>query len=326
MRVLSTMTFPPDWLAEVAAASDRIALEQIPAATADELPAEALAAAEVIYTGSAFPTREQAPALRWVQLDTAGADHVRRSPLWSREDVVVTSLAGVSPRPMAEYVLAMVLAFAHRLPVAARLRARKQWPDPGERWRLYGPAHLPGSRMVIVGYGRLGRGIARAAQGFGIDVVGVRRDGGRVYADEVPGVASVTVAQLDEALAGADWIVVCVPGTPETRGLLGAARLAAVKPGAHLIDVSRGGVVEQAALLAALDDGRLAGAALDVFEDEPLASDSPLWDDPRIVLTPHISGLASDYSERVCALFKDNLARYVSGEPLHNVIDRALGY
>jgi len=326
VRVLSTMTFPPEWLAEVATASDRVALEQIPAESAAELPADALAAAEVLYTGSAFPTAEQAPRLRWVQLDTSGADHVRRSPLWARDEVTVTSLAGVSPRPMAEYVMAMVLGFAHRLPRAARTRAERAWPSGAERWERYGPLHLPGSRMAIVGYGRLGRGIARAARAFGIDVVGVRRDGGRVYADEVPGVASVTVAQLDEALGSADWIVVCVPGTPETRGLVDAARLACVKPGAHLIDVSRGGVVEQAALLAALDDGRLAGAALDVFEDEPLPASSPLWDDERIVLTPHISGLASDYAESVGALFKDNLARYVAGEPLRNVIDRGLGY
>jgi phosphoglycerate dehydrogenase-like enzyme len=326
MRVLSTMTFPEAWLADVAAASEGIAVEQIPAERADDLPAAALATAEVLYTGSAFPTREQAPALRWVQLDTSGADHVRRSPLWERHDVTITSLAGVSPRPMAEYVMAMVLGFAHHLPTAARLRPERRWPTNAERWERYGPAHVPGSRMTIVGYGRLGRGIARAAQAFGIAVTGVRRGGDRAYDEEVPGVATVTVDRLTEALAGADWIVVCVPGTPETLGLLGAEQLAAVKPGAHLIDVSRGGVVAQAPLLAALDAGRLAGAALDVFEQEPLPRDSPLWAHERVVLTPHVSGLASDYAERVRELFKDNLARYAAGAPLRNVVDRELGY
>jgi phosphoglycerate dehydrogenase-like enzyme len=320
------MTFPEDWLADVASASDRVAVEQVAAATLADVPAAALAAAEVLYTDCAFPTAAQAPRLRWVQLDTSGADHVRRSPLWARADVVVTSLAGISPRPMGEYVLAMVLGFAHRLPRAAQARGARAWPTSAERWARYGPAHVPGSRMVIVGYGRLGRGIARAAQAFGIAVTGVRRGGPRAYEEEVPGADVVTVADLDAALATADWVVVCVPGTPETRGLIDARRLAAVKPGAHLIDVSRGGVVQEAALRAALDDGRLAGAALDVFEQEPLPPDSPLWDDPRIVLTPHISGLASDYADRVRELFKDNLARYVAGEPLRNVIDRELGY
>jgi phosphoglycerate dehydrogenase-like enzyme len=326
VRVLSTMTFPPDWLAEVAQAADGIALEQFPAERVEELPPDALAAAEVIYTGSAFPTPEQAPALRWVQLDTSGADHVRRSRLWDRRDVTITSIAGVSPRPMAEYVMAMVLGFAHRLPTAARLRPERRWPTNAERWERYGPAHVPGSRMTIVGYGRLGRGIARAAQAFGIEVTGVRRGGTREYADDVPGVRTVTTDRLREALADADWIVVCVPGTPETIGLLGADELAATKRGAHLVDVSRGGVVEQAPLLAALDAGQLAGAALDVFEQEPLPPDSPLWDHERVVLTPHVSGLASDYAERVRELFKDNLARYVAGQPLRNVVDRELGY
>jgi phosphoglycerate dehydrogenase-like enzyme len=326
VKVLSTMAFSPAWLQDVAAVAEHVVVEQVAAAHADELPPELLAECEILYTGSAFPAPEQAPKLRWVQLDTSGADHVRRSALWDHEPVTITSIAGVSPRPMAEYVMAMILGFAHRLPTAARMRAQRHWPSDAERWELYGPAHLPGSRLLIVGYGRIGRGIARAAQGFGIAVVGVSRSGSRDYGEEIPGVRMASVTDLDAELPAADWVVVCTPGTTETSGLIGARQFAAMKDGAHLVDVARGGVVDEPALLDALDSGRLAGAALDVFAQEPLPADSPLWDHPGIVATPHISGLASDYEDLVRGLFKENIERYLAGRPLVNTIDRTLGY
>ena len=326
VRVLSTMEFGHDWLAALTEGDERVEIVEMPAERAEELPVEVLRGAEVMYTSLAFPTREQAPLLRWVQLDTSGADHVRGTPVWENGEVTITSIAGVSPRPIAEYVLAMVLGFARRLPNAARMRAHRHWPTDRERWELYGPLPVSGSRMAIIGYGRIGRGIARSARAFGIEVVGVSRTGKRTYGEEVEGVRLVPVAGLEGALAEADWVVVCAPGTPETMGLIGAPQFAAMKSGAYLVNVSRGGVVGEGALLAALDAGTLAGAALDVFESEPLPGDSPLWDDPRIILTQHISGLACDYHERVRLLFKENLTRYLAGEPLANVIDRRLGY
>ena len=326
VRVLSTMEFGREWLEAVGGDDARVEILEIPAEQADELPAEVLREVEVMYTSLAFPTPKQAPRLRWVQLDTSGADHVRGTPVWENRDVTITSIAGVSPRPMAEYVMAMVLGFAHRLPNAARMRGHRQWPTHRERWKHYGPLCVSGSRMAIVGYGRIGRGIARAARAFDIEVVGVSRTGGRVYGEEVEGVDVVSVEHLDETLSGADWVIVCTPGTLETMGLIGAPQFAAMKEGAYLVNVSRGGVVEERALFDALDAGRISGAALDVFESEPLPADSPLWEDRRVVLTQHISGLACDYEERVRALFKENLARYLAGDPLVNVIDRRVGY
>jgi phosphoglycerate dehydrogenase-like enzyme len=326
VKVLSTMAFGAAWLEDVAAVAEHVVIEQVPAAHVGQVPAELLADCEILYTGSAFPTPAQAPKLRWVQLDTSGADHVRQTELWAHEPVTITSIAGVSPRPMAEYVMAMVLGFAHRLPTAARMRTQRHWPSNAERWELYGPAHLPGSRLLVVGYGRIGRGIARAAQAFGIEVVGVSRSGSRDYGDEVAGVRMAAVADLDAELPDADWVVVCTPGTAETVGLIGAPQFAVMKDGAHLIDVARGGVVDEPALLDALDSSRLAGAALDVFVQEPLPAGSPLWDHPSLVLTPHISGLASDYQDLVRSLFKDNIERYLAGRPLVNTIDRTLGY
>lgn len=326
VRVLSTMDFAPGWLAEVGAISEEIEIEQVPADRAEELDPALLAAVEVLYTSSAFPAPEQAPRLRWIQLDTSGADHVRNTPVWSSE-VVITSIAGVSPRPMAEYVLSMVLAFAHRLPRAVEGQRRREWPRTRDRWEHYRPVKVPGSRMTIVGYGSLGRGIARAAQAFGIEVLGVRRGGtARSYGEEVDGVRTVTAERLDEALAAADWVIVAVPGTPETMGLIGARQLAAMKPGGHLVNVARGGVVDETALVAALDAGHLAGAALDVFAQEPLPPGSPLWEHPRILVTPHVAGMAPEYELDVRRLFCENLARYLRGEPLRNVIDRELAY
>lgn len=326
VNVLSTMKFGEDWLGALAGDDARVEILEIPAERADELPSVVLREVEVMYTSLAFPTKKQAPKLRWVQLDTSGADHVRGTPVWENGAVTITSIGGVSPRPMAEYVMAMVLGFAHRLPNAARMRARRHWPTHRERWELYGPLPVRGSRMAIVGYGRIGRGIARSARAFGIEVVGVCRTGGRAYGEEVEGVEVVSVEHLNEALTAADWVVVCAPGTPETMGLIGAAQFAAMKEGTYLVNVSRGGVVEEEDLLAALDSGRLAGAALDVFESEPLPDCSPMWDDLRLILTQHIAGLACDYRERVRNLFEENLARYLAGEPLMNVIDRRLGY
>lgn len=325
VRVLSTMQFGRDWI-EAVADDVRVDISEIPAERVEELPDKVLREVEVMYTGSVFPSPDQAPQLRWIQLDTSGADHLYDTPLWESGAVTITSIAGVSPRPMAEYVMAVVLGFARRLPTAVRMRERCHWPTHRERWELYGPLRVPGSRMAIVGYGRIGRGIARAARAFDIEVVGVRRGGTHDYGEEVEGVEVVTLERLHEALAGADWIVVCAPRTPHTIGLIGTAQFVVMKEGAHLVDVSRGRVVEERALLEALDGGRLAGAALDVFEPEPLPPDSPLWSHPRVVLTPHISGLAYDYEERVRGLFKENLARYLRGEPLFNVIDRRLGY
>ena len=259
VRVLSTMSFPPEWLDDIAAVSDRVEISQISADSCDEVPDNVWWEVEVLYTDSAFPLPEQASRLRWVQLDTSGADHVQGTPLWENKDVTITSIAGISTRPMAEYVMAMVLGFARRLPTAVQMREQHHWPTHHrERWELYGPLNVSGSRMTIIGYGRIGRRIARAAQAFDIEVVGVRRAGGRGYDEEVQGVEVVTVEYLHEALANADWVVVCVPGTPETMNLIGAAEFAVMKEGAYLVDISRGGVVEERALLKALDSGRLA--------------------------------------------------------------------
>lgn len=326
--ILSLMSFDEAWLADVAATlPDGVELRQTPAEAIDAVDPRLLERAEVLYTSRALPDPAVAPALRWVQLDTAGCDHVVGTPLWA-STVAISSIGGVSERSMSEYVLAMVLNHAHRIPTVLADAPRRTWPSDAGRWERYGPRTLLGAKLVVVGYGRLGRAIAARAAALGLDVTGVRRGSdARSYANEPGGVRVATVDRLHETLVGADYVVVVTPATPETMGLIGAAELALPAPGAALIDVARGGVVVERDLLAALEgDGPLEWAALDVFEQEPLPADSVLWTHPQVWATPHVSGLAPDYAEAVRELFKANIARHLAGEPLVNAIDRGIGY
>lgn len=325
MLVLSTMRFDEPWLEAVRGVADDVQVAQVPAAHADELPADLLARAEVLYTTSVFPTPEQAPNLRWIQLDTAGADHVVGTPAWTR-DVALTSLGGVSGRALAEYVLLMLLAHAHRLPAVLADRPARTWPSPEERWARYGPHPLLGRHVVVVGYGRLGRALGELLDAVGLQVTGVRRGAAAPTTEGPARIPVVTVDALDDVLAQADHVVLCVPATPETQGLLDARRLALLPAHATLVNVGRGGVVDEDALVAALDAGRLDWAALDVFAAEPLPPASPLWDHPKVWTTPHVAGLAPDYAEQVLALFAGNLERFLEGRPLLNAVDRGQGY
>ena len=328
---VSTMRFDDPWLDAVRARVPDAEIVQHPAENAADLPPGLLARADVLYTASCFPGRMQAPRLRWVQLDTSGVDHVVASPLWGCEEIAITTIGGISPRPIAGYVLAMVLAFAHHLPAILEHQGRREWPPFDERWARFMPARLDGATMVVVGFGRLGRQVAATAEGFGIRVIGVRRGGDRpgerLELAVTPRTDRVlTVDRLHEALTEADQVVVTTPYTPATHHLIDAAAFAALRPGAVLVNVARGGVVDEDALLAALDSGQLAGAALDVFATEPLPLDSPLWTHPRVIVSPHVAGFAPDYRERVGDLFADNLERLVTGRPLLNLVDRGLRY
>ena len=161
INVVSTMRFDADWLSEVASATQGVELLQHPAERIDDLPPDVLARAEVLYTGSCFPDRSQAPKLRWVQLDTSGADHVVGTDLWTNDKVTITSIGGVSLRPIAGYVMLMILGFAHRLPTIVDHQRRREWPTLEARWERFLPRHLDGSTMVVIGYGRLGQAVGR---------------------------------------------------------------------------------------------------------------------------------------------------------------------
>ena len=297
-----------------------------------------------IYLGYGLPAElvRAAPALSWAHSGAAG---VRGSltPELKASEIVFTNSAGIHARPMAETALAMLLHFFRGLDFAVRNQAMRRW-SALPYLRAESPVRELGSATVgIVGYGGIGRALVCLLTAFGSSVLAVRRSvrGRRAVgadtssgADESDDGATRNVAvfgpeALPELLAASDAVVVAVPDTAETRGLIDGAALAAMKPGAVLVNVSRGGVVDERALVDALRSGRLRGAGLDVFEHEPLSRANPLWDLDNVILTPHVSAVTRGFWRRETDLILHNLRRYLAGAPLgewRNVVDPKRGY
>lgn len=332
--VLMTIRFPEPLVQRVRAVSPRLRVEVHPAAGGDELPDQLLPDVEILYTVRALPDPEAAPSLRWVQFHYAGVDHVADHPLL-RTDVRVTTLSGAAVTQMAEFVMMAILALGRRLPRLERDRAEKRWAE--NRFERFRPLDLNGSTVGIVGYGSVGREVARLCRAFGATVLATKRDlkhlADEGYSPDGRGDAGADLpARLYPPQATAsmaaecDFLVVTVPLTPETRGLIGRSVFQKMKATACLVDVSRGGVVDHSALIEALSEKRLGGAALDVFPVEPLPSSSPLWDMPNVLLSPHIAGASDRYFEQATSLFVANLQRYLADQPLLNIFDPRRGY
>lgn len=264
----------------------------------------------------------RAGRLRWIHSTAAGVGSVLFPELVA-SDVVVTNARGLHARAMAEHVLGVMLAFTRRLHVSRDHQRERRWTQ-AELWRGEpGFAELAGATLGLVGFGAIGSAVAAAARAFGMRVIAVRR---RPAADPAPAHEQWGVERLDDLLACADWLVLAAPHTPATDRLLDAARLARLRPGARLVNIARGALVDEAALVEALRAGRLAGAALDVTAEEPLPADSPLWTLPEVILTPHTSGAGPRFWERVTAQFADHLRAFLAGAPLPNVVDKRSGY
>jgi glyoxylate/hydroxypyruvate reductase A len=277
-----------------------------------------LADAEVLFDVDQASTHEllsRAPRLRWIQSSSSGiGEWVRRLGLVDT-DITVTNAAGIHATPLAEFVVFAMLYFAKRWP-------RMVDEQRAHHWERCATDSLQGKTLGIIGLGNVGRHVARLARPFGVRVIATRRSGAPdAVADQV-----VTPDQLETVLRASDYLVLSVPLLSDTDTLLGASQLAMLKPSAVLINIARGAVVDHAAMLDALRNGRLAGAALDVTNPEPLPADSPLWDLPNVLITPHSMSTAYDENERLVELFCDNLRRYLAGEPLRNVFNKSRGY
>ncbi len=254
------------------------------------------------------------PRLRFVQATAAGAgEQVRAAELTEAEltQVAVTSTSGVHAGPLAEFCILGLLAFAKGL-------SRLLDDQRAHRWGHYPMGELRDQTLLVVGFGKVGKEVARLAQAMGMRVTAINRAG----ASDSPYVEAVhDPGALTRLLPGADALVITLPLTDETRGLIDADAISRMKPGAILINVGRGGVVDETALVAALREQKLAGAALDVYASEPLANDSPLWTLPNALLSPHTAALTMRENERIVALFIENLRRYRHGEKLINRVD-----
>ena len=295
----------PQW--EVAVAHERQAIESI------------LDDVEIAVGNFPRDLLPRARRLQWFQQWSAGADWLLQHPAAVEADFVLTTASGVHAVPISEHVLATMFAFARNLPQAFRDQREGKW-NPIDRCNIL---ELAGKCLLLIGVGAIGERIARTAAALEMKVVGVRRD----PALPASGPTAVHAAtDLPDLLPSADFVVLTVPLTNETRGLIGASELKKMKRSSYLINVGRGGTVRQTDLFRALQEGRIAGAALDVFEEEPLPRDSPLWSMPNVIVTSHYSGATPHYDERALAILLDNLDRYQQNVPLRNVVDKERGY
>ncbi len=335
VEVLVTVQFLEAEIEALREVSPRLRVTMMDAREVREIPNEVWNRSEVLYTGRMLPAPDQVPALRWIQFHFAGVDFALDQPLLQKPEILATTLSGAAAPQMAEYALGMILALSRRLPEIAAHQARAEWPR--ERWERFRPVDLRGSTVGIIGYGSIGREIARLLNAFGAKVLAVKRD---VMHPEDPGYIIPGLGDpggdafsrlypfqaLKSMMKECDFVVVTLPLTEETRGLVGAAEFAAMKPAAYLINLARGGVVDQAALLMALQEKRIAGAALDVFEEEPLPAGHSFWKLPNVIVSPHIAGMSNYYNERAMDLFIENCKRYLAGSPLLNRFDPQKGY
>jgi phosphoglycerate dehydrogenase-like enzyme len=264
---------------------------------------------------------ELAADLAWIQIGSAGVErYLARPEIRAASDrVVLTNAAGVHGPVIAEHVFAMLLSQTRSLRAADRAQTQRRW----DRSVGAGSTALSGSTLLVVGMGGIGTEVARRAKAFDMRVLATVRTEREAppFVDRL-----VTGDRLDELLGEADVVVICVPLTPETRGLFGRERIARMKPGSRLVNIARGAIVDSGALLDALATGALAGACLDVTDPEPLPAEHGLWEREDVVITPHVAGRAELTSERRNQLFAENLIRFAAGEPLRNTVDPQAGY
>ena len=326
IKVVVTTPIDEGNVLKIKAVGDRISVDQVsPLIVAErkgdlsneEKLTTLLGQAEVVYGWiHQFPRNllGRTSRLKWIQVMSAGVDRLSDEILKSPIRIVTTS--GLHGTPMGEVVLEMMLMFAKDAPACLQMKQARQW-------KRYTPKLLKGQTVGILGLGRIGREIARLCGAFGMKVIGLRRSEGsplaevdRVYPRE----------QLQQFLAESDFVILALPLTKETQGLIGERELRGMKPSAYLINVARGAVVDEGALIRAVEEKRIAGAGLDVFIQEPLPPDSRFYDLPNVIFSPHISGEMPDYESRATEIFCENLKRYVAGEPFLHEVDKAKGY
>jgi phosphoglycerate dehydrogenase-like enzyme len=304
---------------KVAAVSPRVRIAYVSNSGA---PRDDVTGVQVVYRGGGLMPPglrrllPQMPRLRWIQTMGAGVDG-DLTPQVVSGDVIVTRSRGLHNLPVSEWVMIQVLAVVKRLPELVLAQHEGRWAP------VEVPVTIQGQTMGIVGYGEIGRSLVERARCFGLRLVGTRRR--PLPAPELD--ALYPLDQLDRLLTESDYVVILTPLTPETRGLIGEAQLRVMKSTAWLVNVARGEVIDEAALIRALREHWIAGAALDVFAHEPLPPDSPFWKLPNVLITPHNGGVKHpSFSGEALDQFVENLGRFVRGEPLLNQVDKQAGY
>jgi phosphoglycerate dehydrogenase-like enzyme len=258
---------------------------------------------------------DAAPLLRWHHAPNAGVNHIL-TPQYLERDLILTNGAGIHGIPIAEFVITYILAYVKQLPKLYQLQNEHNWQ------RGLPIQELPDKTLLIIGAGGIGQEIAVRAKAFGMRIFGSSR-----HPKQLPNFDKVVGAnEWKELLSEADFVVIATPLTWETKGMIDAETLRLFRPDAYLINIARGAIVDESALTKALQEGWIAGAALDTVFTEPLPAESPLWTLPNVFITPHCSGNSPRVKERTLALFLDNFNRYHQGKPLRNVVDKTAGY
>jgi phosphoglycerate dehydrogenase-like enzyme len=332
LRVLVTMPFSEAQLDRMRAVSADVQVTRATPTAAD------YSGVDVLYAGAPPRDLTRAPRLKWVQLHMAGVDGLAEHPLYTQSEIPLVTASGVHAATIAEYAITVLLALAHRVPRMVEWKGRGAWPPDEQRWPLFVPSEIRGATLGIIGYGSIGRELARMAKAaFAMRVIACKRDPSqhRDAGYTLPGTGDpdgklpdvwLGPDGLPELLARSDVVVMCAPLTAQTWKLIGARELGLMKPSAYFINVGRGASVDETALAEALAARRIAGAAVDVFAQEPPKPGHPLFGLDDVIVSPHVSGFLPSYDDKCTDLFAENLQRYLGGRPLLNVVDRARGY
>jgi phosphoglycerate dehydrogenase-like enzyme len=335
VKIISTVALQPAHRAAISAAVPGAEIVDRQCRTPEEISALVAEGCDVLLSfRMPNDVTERARGLKWIQLLSAGADHALAGPLKS-STIPITTASGIHATPIAEYTMASMLSYAHRIHLAIRAQMRREWTRSGRF--MAGVDEIRGLTLGIIGYGSIGRETARLGQAFGMKVLALKRnpaertDSGWCPAGLGDPAGTIPARffgpeQREEILRESDYISVTLPLTEHTRKFIGARELRAMKPGAYIVNIGRGEVIDEHAMAEALKAGKLGGAGLDVFEHEPLEASSPLWELENVILTPHISGANRGYMDKACELFVENLKRFASNHPLLNVVDPQLGY
>jgi phosphoglycerate dehydrogenase-like enzyme len=332
LDVLVTVPFAEAQLARLRRVSSRLTVTQATPETAD------YTTADVLYAVTLPRDLSRAPNLSWVQVHMAGVNGLYEHPIYANRAIALTTASGVHAATVAEYAMTTLLALAHRVPRMVEWQGKGVWPPDEQRWPLFVPTPVRGATLGVIGYGSIGRELARIAKtAFAMTVLACKRDPKR-RADPgycPPGTGDPAGAlpdewfspeRLDALLARSDVVVMCAPLTRETHHMIGARALRAMKPTAYFINVGRGASVDEDALAQALKERRIAGAAVDVFAQEPPPSGHPLYAVDNVIVSPHVSGFVASYDDDCARLFAENLRRRLAGKALLNLVDRAKGY
>lgn len=335
INVLVTLPLDIALVEQIRRVNEQINVISAPA-TDDETGTIPYEDADVLYTGSALPSPDQAARLGWVQVHWAGIDHILDHPLYAETAIQFTNASGIHAPQMGQYILAMMLAFANKVPQLVRDGAEGQWSE-GRSPRYMG-TELRNLTLGIIGYGSIGRETARLASAFGMRVLAVKRNArqpaqvGRYHLPdtgdpegEIPDVIYPPQAVLS-FVSECDVVVITLPLNSETRNAFDGELFNAMKSNAVLINVARGDVLDEEALVSALENNVIGGAALDVYQEEPLPPGNKLWSLPNVILSPHIAGHSPHYRKRAVDLFCENLRRYLANEDLLNLVERERGY